>query len=90
MGAAALHSGAEQAALAHHLQERHAVRVVHRAQQVVDQAGDEHRLAGTGQTGHRQPDGRAGGEVDERRRELSGRGTDAGQQVGSPRWTPDM
>ena len=50
------------------LEQRHAVRIVDRAQEVVDQAGDEHGLAGAAQPGHRQVDGRALRQVGEARR----------------------
>src|SRR5689334_23583113 len=40
-----------QPAFAHHPQERHAVGLMHRAEQVVREAGDEHGLAGAAQAG---------------------------------------
>ena len=48
--------GGDQAALTGHLEERHPVRIVECAQQIMDQAGDEHGLAGPAEPGHRQPD----------------------------------
>ncbi len=54
---AAFQVGGDQPPLAHHIQQRHPVRVVQRAEQIVDQAGDEDRLAGTAQPGHCQPYG---------------------------------
>ncbi len=58
-GAGAFQPRADQAAAADHAEQRHAIGIVDRAQQIVDQAGDEHRLAGAAEPRHRQVDGRA-------------------------------
>ncbi len=61
----AVEIGGDQAALADHVEQRHAVGIVQRAEQIVDEAGDEDGLAGTAQSRHRQPDRRAAGEFAE-------------------------
>jgi hypothetical protein len=55
----------EQAALADHVEQRHPVGIVQRAEQIVDQAGNEHGLARAAEPGHRQPDGGAAGKLAE-------------------------
>ena len=55
----AFQPGGNQPALADHLEQRHPVRVVQCAQEIVDQRGYKDGLSGAAQTGHRQPDGRA-------------------------------
>ena len=51
--------GGDQTAFADHVEQRHAVGIVDGAEQIVDQAGDEHGLAGAAQARHREPDRRA-------------------------------
>ena len=58
MSLGAFEIGGDQAALPITVQQRHPVRVVQRAQEIMDQAGDEDGLAGSAEPGHRQPDRR--------------------------------
>jgi hypothetical protein len=58
-GAGGFQPRANEPAAAGHAEQRHAVGIVGRAQEIVDEAGDEHRLAGTAQARHREVDGRA-------------------------------
>src|SRR5215472_3214845 len=63
--AGAFHGGGDQAALADDAEQRHAVGIVGRAQEIVHQARDEDGLAGAAQAGHREPDRRAAGKLAE-------------------------
>src|SRR5271166_1760978 len=56
---AALEVCGDQPAVADHAEERHPVRIVDRAEEIKDQAGDEDGLTGAAEARHREPDRRA-------------------------------